>query len=330
MRLPDRRQFLQLATGTVALPAVTRSAQAQAYPTRPITMVVPYSAGGPTDTIARIMAERLRASLDQIVLVENTTGAAGTLGVGRVARATPDGYTMSIGHWGTHVVNPAIYPLQYDTLNDFEPVAMIATNPQLIVAKKNLPAKDLKELIVWLKANSTAATQGTAGYGSGSHISGIFFQEITGTTFQFVPYRGAGPAMQDLIAGQIDLMIDQAANSLPQVRNRTVQAYAVTAKTRLVAAPDIPTVDEAGVPGLHISIWHALWMPKGTPKDILAKLNAATVEALADPNVRKRLAELGQEIPTRDMQTPQALLAYHKAEIDRWWPIIKKAGVKGE
>ena len=330
MRLPDRRRFLQVAAGAVALPAVTHSAKAQAYPTRPITMVVPYAAGGPTDTIARIMAERLRASLGQIVMVENTTGAAGTLGVGRVARAAPDGYTMSIGHWGTHVVNPAIYALQYDTFNDFEPVAMIATNPQLIVAKKNLPAKDLRELIVWLKANSATATQGTAGYGSGSHISGIFFQEITGTTFQFVPYRGAGPAMQDLIAGQIDLMIDQAANSLPQVRNRAIQAYAVTAKTRLAAAPEIPTVDEAGVPGLHISIWHALWMPKGTPKDILEKLNAATVETLADANVRKRLAELGQEIPARDMQTPQALLAYHKAEIDRWWPIIKKAGVKAE
>jgi tripartite-type tricarboxylate transporter receptor subunit TctC len=293
-------------------------------------MVVPYAAGGPTDTIARIMAERMRALLGQTVLVENTTGAAGTLGVGRVARAAPDGYTIGIGHWGTHVVNPAIYTLQYDTLKDFEPVAMIATNPQIIVAKKAIPAKDLKELVAWLKANSRTATQGTAGHGSGSHLSGVYFQNITGTQFQFVPYRGAGPAMQDLVAGQIDIMIDQAANSLPQVRAGTIKAYAVTEKTRLAAAPDIPTVDEAGVPGLHISIWHALWMPKGTPKDIMAKLNAAVMDALADVNVRARLAELGQEIPPRDMQTPEVLAEYHKAEIEKWWPIIKAANIKAE
>ena len=293
-------------------------------------MVVPYSAGGPTDTIARIMAERMRGPLGQTIIVENTTGAAGTLGVGRVARAAPDGYTISIGHWGTHVVNGAIYPLQYDVFNDFEPVAMIASNPQLIVARKGVPAKDLKELVAWLKANSAKATQGTAGHGSGSHVSGVYFQSITGARFQFVPYRGAGPAMQDLVAGQIDLMIDQAANSLPQVRSGTIKAYAVTEKTRLAAAPDIPTVDEAGVPGLHISIWHALWMPKNTPKDIIAKLNAAVVESLADAGARQRLVDLGQEIPPRDMQTPQALAAHHKAEIDKWWPIIKAANIKGE
>ena len=291
-------------------------------------MVAPYAAGGPTDTIARIMAERMRVPLGQTILVENTTGAAGTIGVGRVARAAPDGYTIGIGHWGTHVVNPAIYTLQYDTLKDFEPVAMIATNPQIIVAKKAIPAKDLKEFIAWLKANGSTATQGTAGHGSGSHLSGVYFQNITGTQFQFVPYRGAGPAMQDLVAGHVDLMIDQAANSLPQVRAGTIRAFAVTDKSRVAAAPDIPTVDEAGVPGLHISIWHALWMPKGTPKDIIAKLNAAVVETLADDNVRKKLAELGQEIPARDMQTPEALFAYHKAEIEKWWPIVKKAGIK--
>ena len=291
-------------------------------------MVAPYAAGGPTDTIARVMAERMRVPLGQTILVENTTGAAGTIGVGRVARATPDGYTIGIGHWGTHVVNPAIYTLQYDTLKDFEPVAMIATNPQIIVAKKAIPAKDLKEFIAWLKANGSTATQGTAGHGSGSHLSGVYFQNITGTQFQFVPYRGAGPAMQDLVAGHVDLMIDQAANSLPQVRAGTIRAFAVTDKNRVAAAPDIPTVDEAGVPGLHISIWHALWMPKGTPKDIMAKLNAAVVETLADDNVRKKLADLGQEIPPRDMQTPEALFAYHKAEIEKWWPIVKKAGIK--
>jgi tripartite-type tricarboxylate transporter receptor subunit TctC len=314
----------------LAMAASITGANAQGYPSRPITMVVPYAAGGPTDTIARIMAEKMRGPLGQTIIVENTTGAAGTLGVGRVARAAPDGYTISIGHWGTHVVNGAIYSLQYDVLNDFEPVAMIATNPQIIVAKKAVPAKDLKELIGWLKANSATATQGTAGHGSGSHVSGVYLQKITGTSFQFVPYRGAGPAMQDLVAGQIDIMVDQAANSLPQVRAGTIKAYAVTEKTRLAAAPDIPTVDEAGVPGLHISIWHALWMPKGTSKDIIAKLNAAVVETLADANARARLAELGQEIPPREQQTPQALFAYHKAEIEKWWPIIKAANIKGE
>jgi tripartite-type tricarboxylate transporter receptor subunit TctC len=247
-----------------------------------------------------------------------------------VARAAPDGYTISIGHWGTHVVNGAIYELPYHVLNDFEPVSLIATNPQLIVSRKAVPAKDLKELIGWLKANAATATQGTAGHGSGSHVSGVYFQNVTGTKFQFVPYRGAGPAMQDLIAGQIDIMIDQAANSIPQVRAGTIKAYAVTDKVRLAVAPDIPTVDEAGVPGLHVSIWHALWMPKGTPKEIIAKLNAAVVDALADANVRKRLADLGQEIPPREDQNPQTLYAYHKAEIEKWWPILKAANIKGE
>src|SRR4249920_3818544 len=329
MKLP-RRRFLHLAAGAAALPAVSRMASAQTYPTNPITMVVPYAAGGPTDTIARIMAERMRATLGQTIIVENVTGAAGTLGVGRVARAASDGYTICIGHWGTHVVNGAIYELQYHVLNDFEPVSLIAANPQLIVAKKAVPATNLPELIAWLKANAATATQGTAGHGSGSHVSGVYMQAITGTKFQFVPYRGAGPAMQDLVAGQIDIMIDQAANSLPQVRAGTVKAYAVTDKTRLAAAPDIPTVDEAGLPGLHISIWHALWMPKGTPKEIIAKLNAAIVDALADANVRKRLADLGQEIPPREDQNPQTLYAYHKAEIEKWWPILKEANIKGE
>src|SRR5262245_39961177 len=275
MKLLHRRQFLHLAAGAAALPAASRIARAQAYPTRPMTMIVPYAAGGPTDTIARIMAERMRASLGQIVLVENVTGAAGTIGVGRVARAAPDGYTISLGHWGTHVVNGAIYELSYHVLNDFEPVSLIASNPQLIVARKGIPANNLQELIAWLKANTATATQGTAGPGSASHVSGVYLQSITGVRFQFVPYRGAGPAMQDLVAGQIDIMIDQAANSIPQVRAGTIKAYAVTDKVRLAAAPDIPTVDEAGLPGMHISIWHALWMPKGTPKDIITKLNGA-------------------------------------------------------
>ena len=329
MKLP-RRQFLHLAVGAAALSTFPRIASAQAYPTRPMTMIVPYAAGGPTDTIARIMAERMRASLGQIVLVENVTGAAGSIGVGRAARAAPDGYTISIGHWGTHVVNGAIYELPYHVFNDFEPVSLIATNPQIIVARKGVPANDLKDLIAWLKANSAKATQGTAGHGSGSHVSGVFFQHLTGTRFQFVPYRGAGPAMQDLVAGQIDLMIDQAGNSLPQVRAGTIKAYAVTDKTRLTAAPEIPTAAEAGIAGLEISIWHALWMPKGTPKEIIAKLNAAVVDALADAGVRKRLGDLGQEIPTREQQNPGTLAAYHKAEIEKWWPVLKAANIKGE
>jgi tripartite-type tricarboxylate transporter receptor subunit TctC len=329
MKLP-RRKFLHLAAGAAALPGVSRIALAQTYPTRPITIVVPYAAGGPTDTIARILTERMRVSLGQIVIVENVTGAAGTIGVGRVARAAPDGYTICIGHWGTHVVNGVLYDLPYHVLNDFEPVSLIATNPALIVARKAVPANTLQELIAWLKANSATATQGTAGLGSASHVSGVYFQAITGTRFQFVPYRGAGPAMQDLVAGQIDMMIDQAANSLPPVRAGLIKAYAVTDKTRLTAAPDIPTVDEAGVPGLHISTWHALWMPKGTSKDIITRLNGAVVDALAEARVRQRLADLGQELPPPEEQNPETLAAFHKAEIEKWWPILRAANIKVE
>jgi tripartite-type tricarboxylate transporter receptor subunit TctC len=306
------------------------SAWAQSYPSRPITMVVPFAAGGPTDTIARIMAEGMRASLGQNVIIENTTGAAGSLGVGRVARAAPDGYTIGIGHWSTHVVNPAVYPLQYDVLTDFEPISLIANNPQLIVSKNAVPAKDLKELIAWVKQNQEKVTQGTAGAGSASHIGGIYFQNLTGTKFQFVPYRGAAPVMQDLLAGQIDITFDQAANSLPQVRAGQIRAYAVTAKTRIASAPDIPTVDEAGLPGFYIAVWHGLWAPKETPKDVVAKLLAATQAALANPTVQKRLADLGQDLPAPEQQNPEALRAHHKAELEKWTPIIKAANIKLE
>jgi|SoiMetStandDraft_2_1073263.scaffolds.fasta_scaffold76505_2 tripartite-type tricarboxylate transporter receptor subunit TctC len=305
-------------------------AHAQSYPSRPITLIVPFSAGGPTDTIGRIVAERLGATLGQTVIVENVTGAAGSLGVGRVARAAPDGYTLSIGHWSTHVVNGAVYSLPYHVVDDFEPISLVANNPQLIVSKNAVPAKDLRELVAWLKANPDKATQGTAGSGSASHVAGVYFQALTGTRFQFIPYRGAAPAMQDLLGGQIDLMFDQAANALPQVQAGKIRPFAVTAKSRLAAAPDIPSADEAGLPGFHVSVWHALWAPKGTPQDRIAKLNAAVREALADPAVGQRLADLGQELPAREQQTPQALLAHHKAEIEKWWPIIKDANIRAQ
>jgi tripartite-type tricarboxylate transporter receptor subunit TctC len=329
MRLP-RRQFLQLAGGGAALPLAPRLARAQTYPTRPITMIVPASAGGPTDAIGRIMAQRMRSSLGQTVIIEDVSGAGGSIGVGRVARSAPDGYTIGIGHWTHYVLNGAIYSLPYDLLKDFEPVAMIATGPLVIVAKKTLPAGNLKELVAWLTANPGRASAGTGGVGTPPHVAGLFFQKITGSSLQFVPYRGTGPAMLDLVAGQIDVMLEQASNVFPQLRGDTIRAYAVTAKTRIASAPDIPTVDEAGLPEFYISVWHGLWSPKGTPRDVIAKLNAAVVDALADPAVRTKLAELGQELPPREQQTPEALGAYQRAEIEKWWPIVKEAGIKPE
>jgi len=312
------------------LAGMVGSAQAQPYPSRPVTFVVPFAAGGPTDTLARILTERMRVPLGQTVIIENATGAAGSIGVGRVARAAPDGYTVSIGHWSTHVVNGAIYALPYDLLADFDPVALLPANPQLIVTKTSVPAKDLKELIDWLKQNQEKISAGTAGAGSASHVSGAYLQSITGTRFPFIPYRGTGPAIQDLIAGQLDIMVDQSSNSLPHVRSGKLKAYAVTAKSRLPSAPDIPSVDEAGMPGFYISVWHGLWVPKGTPKEAIAKLTAAVQETLADPAIRARLTELGQDIPPREQQTPEGLAAHHKAEIEKWWPIIKAANIKGE
>ncbi len=306
------------------------AASGQTFPSRPVTLVVPFAAGGPVDTIARILSVPMAKTLGQPVLVESVTGAAGTLGVGRVARAAPDGYTLSIGHWSTHVISGAVYPIQYDLLKDLEPLAMIAANPMLIVASASVPAGNLKELLAWLKSNPGKASAGTAGAGSASHVGGVYFRDASGTKFEFIPYRGTAPAMQDLVAGRIDLMVDQASNSIPQVRGGRIKAYAVTAKTRLAAAPDIPTVDEAGLPGLYVSVWYGIWAPGKTPRDIVARLNSAIVAALADSTVRQRLAELGQEIPPREQQTPEYLAAYHKAEIEKWWPLVKAAGIRGE
>jgi tripartite-type tricarboxylate transporter receptor subunit TctC len=323
-----RRDFIKAAVGTAA--AWPLAARAQSFPSRSITLIVPFAAGGPTDVLARILAGHMRGTLGQTVLVENVTGASGAIAGLRAARANPDGYTLTIGHWGTHVLNGAVYSLQYDVLNDFEPVALVGNGPQLIIGKPKLPARDLRELIGWLKNNSSKATAGTAGPGSGAHVAGVFFQNLTDTSFAFVPYRGAGPALNDLMAGQIDIMFDQATNSLPQVRGGTVKAYAVTSRTRLASAPDIPTVDEAGVPGLHIAYWHGIWAPKNTPGDVAAILNAAVRVALADPAVQRRFLELGQETPPPEKQTPAGLKEHQIAEIAKWWPIVKAANIKAE
>ena len=312
------------------LVAATGSAFGQAYPTRPVTILVPFAAGGPTDTIARVMGERIRAAIGQPVIIENVSGAGGSIGVTRVVRSAPDGYTIGIGHLGTHVINGAIYNLPFDLLKDLEPIAVIAANPQILCARKTMPAQNLTELIAWMKENSGKITFGTSGAGTPSHVSSLALQARLDVKGQIVPYRGTGPAMQDLMAGQIDILFEQAANALPQVNGGTVRAYAVTAKARLPAAPQVPTTDEAGLPGFYMSIWHALWAPKGTPKEAIDKIAAAAQAALKDPVIQKRLGELGQDLPEASLQTPQGLAAHHKAEIEKWWPLIKSAGIKAE
>jgi tripartite-type tricarboxylate transporter receptor subunit TctC len=314
----------------LAVLAFGNAAVAEKYPSHPITVIVPFSAGGPSDAMMRILAERMKLPLGETILIENVTGAGGSLGVGRTVRAAPDGYTIGFGHLGTNVANGAIYKLGYDLVADLEPVVMLPSNPMIIVSKNTVPAKSLKELLEWLKSRPAPAAAGTAGAGSGSHIAGLYFENATGIKLQYVPYRGTGPALNDLVAGQIDIIVDQLSNSINQVRAGTIRGYAVTDSKRAEQAADIPTVDEAGLPGFHMTLWSGLWVPKGTPKEIVAKLNAAAVEALSDPAVRKQLENLGLQMTPLDQLSPEALGSWQKAEIAKWWPMIKAANVKVE
>ena len=318
----------KIVLAALAVLAAGGSALSENFPSHPITIIVPFSAGGPSDAMARVLAERMKATLGEALLIENVTGAGGSIGVGRAVRSLPDGYTISFGHLGTHVANGAIYKLGYDLVTDLEPVVLLPSNPMIVVSKNAVPAKSLKELIEWLKARPAPATAGTAGAGSGSHIAGLYFENVTGIKLQYVPYRGTAPAMNDLIAGQIDLIVDQTSNSIAQVRAGNIRAYAVTADRRLEQAPDVPTTDEAGLPGFHMTLWSGLWVPKGTPKDIVAKLNASAVDALNDPVVRGQLENLGLQMPPADQLSPEALGSWQKAEIAKWWPMIKAANVK--
>ena len=306
--------------------AIIAPALAGGYPTKPIAFIVPFAAGGPLDALARAMAEPMSADLGQPIVIENIAGAGGSVGVGRAAHATPDGYTVCVGNWSTHVLNGAIYSLGYHLIDDLAPVILLPSAPQLIVAKAAVPAANFRELITWLK--STKANVGTAGVGSATHVSGLLFQSAAKTEFAFVSYRSAGAALQDLVAGHIDLMFDQASNSLPQIHAGSIKAYAVTSKARLAAAPDIPTVDEAGLPGFYVSVWNGFWVPKGTAPEVIARLNGAAVKAMATPSLQKRFAELGQDQPEASQRSPAALGALQKAEIDKWWPILKAANIK--
>jgi len=312
----------------IAVLVAVDGAYAEDFPSRPITMLVPFAAGGPTDTIARVIADRMGKSLGQAVVIENLTGAGGTIAAGRVARAAADGYTLDLATWSTHVVTPVIYKLQYDVFRDFDPVIWLTQTPLLLVSRKDIPASNLKELVAWLKAKPDPVLLGSAG--GTDQVAGYLLQQQTGATMQVVPYRGLAPALQDIMAGRIDILFDQPSDAVPQIKSGTIKGYAVTAEKRASVAPDIPTVDEAGLPGLHLTPWHSLWVPKGTPKDIVMKLNAAAMEALADPAVRQRLGDVGQDIVPRDLETPEALATYYKSETDKWWPIIKAAGIKAD
>ena len=322
-----RRTVLAALVATLAFGA---SVRADNFPSHPITIMVPFAAGGPSDAMARILGDRMKTVLGQPLVIENVTGAGGSIGVGRVVRSPADGYTIGFGHLGTHVANGAVYKLGYDLVADLEPIVMLPSNPMIVVSKNDVPAKTLNELIAWLKSRPEPVTAGTAGLGSGSHIAGLYFENATGIKLQFVPYRGTAPAMNDLVAGQIDMIIDQTSNSINQVRAGTIRAYAVADDKRVESAPNIPTTDEAGLPGFHMTLWSGLWAPKGTPKAIVAKLNAAAVDALNDPVVQKQFENLGLQMPPENQLTPQALGDWQKAEIAKWWPMIKAAHVAVE
>jgi tripartite-type tricarboxylate transporter receptor subunit TctC len=323
-----RRQFLKLAATVAAVPAMPVLARAQAFPSRTVTMVVPVPAGGALDTNARLVASGMSAALGQTVVIENVTGASGSTGTGRVARSAPDGYTLIYGANVTHVLNAAVLNLNYDVVADFEPIALIGKTPWFICAKNDLPANNLREMIAWLKANPDKASLGTAGNGSPSHIAGVLFQNVTGTKFQLIPYRGVAPVIPDLVSGQIELSILDPITSLPQFRAGKIKIFAVLTNKRTANAPDIPTVDEAGAPGVYMEPWQAIWAPKGTPKDVIARLNSAVVAALTDASILKRFAEQSYEITPREDLTPEHLLKFHKGEIEKWFPIIKAAGIK--
>ncbi len=314
----------KLVAALLLVVSCTGLAQAQPFPSRPLTLIVPFPPGGSTDAAARIMAERMRETLGQPVVIENVGGAGGSIGVGRLARSAPDGYTFDIGQWDTHV-GSIIYKLDYDLEKDFEPIALVSNNPQLMVAKNDLPAKTLGELVAWMKANPGKIN--FVNQNAAANVTGVLFESLTGQKVQFIPYRGAGPAMTDLVAGTVDLLVVQGAVALPQIRAGKIKALANLSPQRSASMPDIPTSDESGVKGLYMSGWFGFWAPKGTPKDVVAKLNAATRDALADPALQKRFSDLGLDIAPREQQTPEGLAAFQKAEIAKWWPIIKSAGI---
>jgi tripartite-type tricarboxylate transporter receptor subunit TctC len=322
--------LLWAAACAAALHGVT-PASAQSYPSKPVTIVVPFAAGGPADTLARLLGERMKTSLGQPILVENVAGAAGSIGVGRVVRAAADGYTIGIGHLGTHVFNGALYNLQYDLVKDLEPIALLPSNTSVIVTKKEVPATNLKELVAWLKANPKQASAATAGIGSIAHVASVYFENKTGVALQIVPYRSGAAAFSDVLAGHVTLIFDQfSGGSVEMYRSGQVRPFAVAAKSRLASVPDLPTVDEAGIPGLYVSTWYGMWAPKGTPTEIVAKLNAAVVEALAEPELRKRLEAQSSVVPPRAQQSAESLGAFQRAEVDKWWPTIKAANIKPE
>lgn len=318
-----------IAAGLLAIAQFAAGiAAAQTYPSRPITMVVPLAPGGSTDVIGRLTAEGMSRAIGSPIVVENVSGAGGSTGVGRVVKSTPDGYTFMVGQWGTNVATGAIYNLSFDLLTDLQPIGLIATQPFLVVARKSMPANNLEELLGWIKANPEKATQGHAGIGSPGHVSGIFLQNATGLKWAMVAYRSAGPALQDVLTGNIDIALDTPATSRPHIEAGGLKAYATTSRARIAAFPNLPTVEEAGVPGYTFSFWHALWAPKGIPADTLAKLSGALKTALSDQGMREKLIGLSQEIFPAGQQTPEALATFQKAEIERWWPVIKAAGIK--